>query len=99
MDVKVYENNAGGIIYILDSSVGYDLGYGLPETGLKDLSSYLDDWLPEHAELSKDDLSKVLEDDHAYKLIAMRRAERGSETITLYPQRMGAAARRYFGLA
>jgi len=98
--VKVYENNAGGIIYILDrgeSRVGYDLGYGLPDgTGLKDLSSHLDDWLPEHTELSNDELLKVLEDGHAYKLIAMRRSD---GVILLDTHRMGFAARYYFGLA
>ena len=84
--VKVYEDNAGGISYVVGSTC-YAIGWGLPDgAGLKDLDSDLD-WLrdPLPAEVSVDTLGLLV-------------AERGSETITLYPQRMGAAARRYFGL-
>ena len=91
MKVYIYEDNAGGISYVVGSTC-YALGWGLPDgAGLKDLGSDLD-WLSEHTELSKDDLSKVLEDD---KLIAMRRSD---GVIVLDIPRMGAAARRYFGL-
>ena len=88
--VKVYEDNAGGISYVVGSTC-YAIGWGLPDgAGLKDLNSYLDDWLRDP--LPAEDADRVVD---THTLVA----ERGSDwTITLYPQRMGAAARRYFGL-
>jgi len=93
--IKIAEDNAGGI-HIIVNSLAYRIGgLDLPAgAGLRDLH-FVEGWFFPY-DFSDEEITPAenLEITGWGKVVA----ERGSDWITLYPQRMGAAAWRYFGL-